>query len=328
MPRIGMNPSRNRDTGFAPARVTAAVLTHVTNGEGYFEHRFEVLRLCIESLIATAGDDVDIMVFDNASSQQVVDYLNAMKSADRIQYLTLSSRNIGKMDALQMIFRSAPGEIIAYTDDDVLFLPGWLDAHLKILETFPKTGMVTGFYIRSQMAFSIKSTLEFANRFDVNAERGQLIEQKWEQHYLDNMGRTWERYREETLNLEDVRLTYEGVQALSSAGHHQFVAYKEVLLKALPEDWSGRLMGKMREFDDAVDKLGYLRLNTPQPVTRLLGNVLSEDNAAEAHQLGLIANAPTVTSRPSGFVQRIGRIPLVNGLARKLYNWLYKVINA
>ncbi len=55
MPRIGMNPSRNRDTGFAPEKVTAAILTHVPHGEGYFEHRFEVLRLCIESLLATAG---------------------------------------------------------------------------------------------------------------------------------------------------------------------------------------------------------------------------------------------------------------------------------
>ena len=227
-----------------------------------------------------------------------------------------------------MMFRSAPGEIIAYSDDDVLFMPGWLEAHLKILETFPKTGLVTGFYIRSQMAFSIKSTMEFADRFDVNTERGQLIEQKWEQHYLDNMGRTWERYREETLNLEDVRLTYEGVQALSSAGHHQFVAYKQVLLKALPEGWSGRLMGKMREFDDAVDNLGYLRLNTPQPVTRLLGNVLSEENAVEARQLGLNAKAETHVMRPSGLMQKLGRISLVNGLARKAYNWLYKLINA
>ncbi len=328
MPRIGMNPSRNRDSGFAPARVTAAVLTHVPHSEGYFEHRFEVLRLCIESLIATTGDKVDVMVFDNASNPQVVGYLNDLKTTNKIQYLTLSSRNIGKMDALQMIFRSAPGEIIAYSDDDVLFLPGWLDAHLKILETFPKTGMVTGFYIRSQMAFSVNSTLEFANRFDVDTERGQLIEQRWEQHYLDNMGRTWERYREETRNLEDVRLTYEGVQALSSAGHHQFVAYKQVLLKALPEEWTGRLMGKMREFDDAVDKLGYLRLNTPQPVTRLLGNVLSEENAGEARQLGLNAKAEINAVHPVGLLQKVGRIPLINGLARKIYNWLYKVINA
>lgn len=328
MPRIGMNPSRNRDSGLMPAKVTAAVLTHVPHGEGYFEHRFEVLRLCIESLIATAGDAMDIMVFDNASSPQVMEYLNGLKAADRIQYLTLSSRNIGKMDALQMIFHSAPGEIIAYSDDDILFLPGWLESHIKILETFPKTGLVTGFYIRSQMAFSVKSTLEFASRFDVDSERGMLIDQKWEQHYLDNMGRTWERYKEETQNLEDVRLTYQGVQALTSAGHHQFVAYKQVLLKALPDGWSGRLMGKMREFDDAIDRLGYLRLNTPTPVTRLLGNVLSEENAEEARQLGLTAKVVNTSNPSSGIKQRISRNPFINGLARRIYNWLYKVINA
>jgi hypothetical protein len=328
MPRTGMNPSRNRDTGFSPEKVTAAILTHVPHGEGYFEHRFEVLRLCIESLITTAGTSVDVMIFDNASSPKVVEYLNGLKAANKIQYLLLSSRNIGKMDALQMIFRSAPGEIIAYSDDDVLFLPGWLDAHLKVLTTYPKAGMVTGFYIRSQMAFSVNSTMEFANRFDVQSERGLLIEPKWEQHYLDNMGRTWERYREETRGLEDVRLTYEGVQALSSAGHHQFMAYKEVLLKALPESWTGRLMGKMREFDDAVDKLGYLRLNTPTPVTRLLGNVLSAENAAEARVLGLEASDEIKTSRPAGSIQKISRLPLINGLARKIYNWLYKFINA
>ena len=145
MPRTGINPSRNRDTGFSPAKVTAAILTHVPHGEGYFEHRFEVLRLCIESLIITAGEQMDVMIFDNASSPDVVEYLNGLKAADKIQYLILSSRNIGKMDALQMIVRSAPGEIIAYSDDDVLFLPGWLEAHLKVLTTFPKAGMVTGF---------------------------------------------------------------------------------------------------------------------------------------------------------------------------------------
>lgn len=327
MPRIGMNPARNRDSGLTPKRVTAIVLTHVPHGDGYFEHRFEVLRLCIESLIATTGEDADVMVFDNASSPQVVEYLNRSKLENRIQYLTLSSRNVGKIDALQMMFRSAPGEIIAYTDDDVLFLPGWLDTHLSILETFPKVGLVTGFYIRSQMTMSIDATLAFSRREDVQADRGQLVERRWEQHYLDNMGRTWERYREETKDVEDLRMTYRGVSALASAGHHQFVAYKDVLLKALPEGWSGRLMGKMRELDDTVDRLGYLRLNTPQPVTRLLGNVLSEENAAEARSLGLQAQA-VMPARSTGLSQKLGGIPLVNGLARKAYRWLYKVINS
>jgi hypothetical protein len=106
------------------------------------------------------------------------------------------------------------------------------------------------------------------------------------------------------------------------------MAYKEVLLKALPVGWTGRLMGKMREFDDMVDKLGYLRLNTPTPVTRLLGNVLSEENAAEARLLGLEVSHEIKTSRPAGTITKLGRLPLINGIARKLYNWLYKFINA
>ena len=170
--------------------------------------------------------------------------------------------------------------------------------------------------------------MEFADRFDVISERGQLIEKKWEQHYLDNMGRTWERYAEETRNLDDVRLTYEGVKALASAGHHQFVAYKQVILKALPDGWSGRLTGKMRELDEAVDKLGYLRLNTPVPVTRLLGNILSEENASEARQIGLDAVAVHLENHTATSIQKIARIPLVNGIARRMYNWLYKLINA
>jgi len=327
MPRIGMNPSRNRDSGLVPKRVTAAVLTHVPHGDGYFEHRMDVLRLCIESLIATAGEQVDLMVFDNASSPQVVAYLTRLKAEGRIQYLLLSSRNIGKMDALRMMTRAAPGEVLAYTDDDVLFLPGWLEKHLQILDAFPQVGMVTGFYIRSQMAFSMDATLEFSRRADVQVERGLLIEKRWEQHYLDNMGRTWERYQEETAGLEDVLLTFGGVSALASAGHHQFVANRDMLLQAMPEGWTGRLMGRMRELDDQVNRLGFLRLNTPEPVTRLLGNILSEENASEANALGLKAEAVKIT-RNDSMSRRIARLPLVNGLVHRLYRWLYYLINA
>ncbi len=132
-----------------------------------------------------------------------------------------------------MIFRAAPGEIIAYSDDDVYFQPGWLARHLEILETYPKVGMVTGFYIRSQLHWSIQSTLAFAKQPDVTSQRGILWDRHWEEHYIDNMGRTWEQYQQEVEGLEDTLLTYKGVSALVSAGHHQFVCYKEVIQQAL-----------------------------------------------------------------------------------------------
>jgi glycosyltransferase involved in cell wall biosynthesis len=322
-----MNPSRNRDSGYQPSRVTLAVLTHMPNEDGYFEHRFEVLRLCLESLIRNTESSCDLMVFDNASSPQVVDYLSNLRDENQIQYLILSSRNIGKIDALQMIFQSAPGEIVAYSDDDVFFLPGWLDEHLKILETFPKVGMVTGFYIRSQLNWSVQSTLAFAAQAEVTSTKGLLWERRWEEHYIENMGRTWEKYAEETNGLQDTLLTYKDVSALVSAGHHQFVAYRDVIRQALPATWTGRLMGKMRELDDAIDKAGYLRLNTPLPVTRLLGNVVSTENAELARSLGMEATAASV-AKSAGWMQKIARTRWINGLARRIYNGLYKIINA
>ena len=327
MPRIGMNPARNHESGCLPTRVTLAVLTHVPNDAGYFEHRFESLRLCLESLIHNTQPACDLLVFDNASSPQVVDYLRGQRDDNLIQYLILSSRNIGKIDALQVVFRAAPGEIVAYSDDDVYFMPGWLKEHLRILDTYPKTGMVTGFYIRSQLNWSIQSTLAFSQQPDVTVEKGILWDRQWDQHYIDNMGRTWEQYEKEIEGLEDICLTYQGVPALVSAGHHQFVAPKEVITRALPAEWSGRLMGKMRELDDQVNQMGYLRLNTRQPVTRLIGNVVSPEMAALAGQHGITAKAIQLKEQAGGLA-RIFRLPLINGIARKIYNWLFKVINA
>ena len=329
MPRIGMNPGRNRKSGYQPARITLAVLTHVPNLTGYFEHRFDVLRLCLESMIAHTPEPYDLVVFDNGSCPPVVDYLRRLRDEGAIHYLMLASQNIGKIGALQLMFRACPGEIIAYNDDDVFFLPGWLEAHMEILETYPKVGMVTGFYIRSHMSYGIKSTRAFASQPDVQSKEGMLIEREWEQHYIDNMGRGWEKYEQEIQGCQELEFTYKGVRALASAGHHQFVAPKRVLLDALPNEWSGQLMGKMLELDEAIDGMGYLRLSTREYVTRLLGNVVSEENVKVAKSLGL--DTETIKAykekKPSPLV-KLYRTPLVRRVASAIYNRLHVIINS
>ena len=175
MPRTGMNPSRGRKTDYKPARVTLAVLTYLPDTVAYYENRFDVTRLCLESLIANTLEPYDLLVFDNGSSQPMVDYLRGLRDSGDIDYLMLSSQNVGKIGALQMITRFAPGEVIAYTDDDIFFLPGWLETHLKIIDTYPGLGMVTGFYIRPHMSYGNESALRFAEQSDVKVERGLLI---------------------------------------------------------------------------------------------------------------------------------------------------------
>jgi hypothetical protein len=321
-----MNPSRGRKTDYKPARVTLAVLTYLPDTVAYYENRFDVTRLCLESLIANTPEPYDLLVFDNGSSQQMVDYLRSLRDSGDIDYLVLSGRNIGKIGALQMITRFAPGEIIAYTDDDVFFLPGWLDTHLNIIDTYPSVGMVTGFYIRPHMSYGNESALKFAEQADVKIERGLLIPKEGEQQYLANMGRTWEKYNEEIAGLQDVALTYKGVDTLVSAGHHQFVAPRKVLMEALPQEWTGNLMGQMRDLDTTADRLGYLRLTTRQPVTRLIGNVVSPEMAAEAAQYGISVTGRMIKPASSR-VTRLFRIPLVQRIAKSIYNQVYKIVN-
>ena len=327
MPRIGINPSRGQQTDYRPSRLTLAMLTYLPNQAGYFAERMAVTRLSLESLIANTPKPYDLFVFDNGSCPELVNYLCHLRDEGAITYLILSGSNIGKIGALHVMFSAAPGEIIAYSDDDIFFLPGWLDEHMKVLETYPKVGLVTGFYIRSHLRYATQSIEDFARRADVQVSSGQLLARELEQHYIDNMGRTWESYQQEVQGLEDLQFSFHGVKAWASAGHHQFIAYRQVLLDSLPV-WDGQLMGKMIELETAVDRMGYLRLSTCAQCTRLLGNVVSPENAQVALRLGLMAQAGKLSQASPGMAKKLMRIPLARRLVQALYNRLHGMINS
>ena len=158
MTRIGINPARGKVTDYRPERVTVAMVTYIPNLAGYFEGRLEVLRLALASLMAhTTSVPHDLMIFDNGSCPEVVGYLRQLQEQGLVDYLILSERNIGKIDALRILFNAAPGEVIAYSDDDIFFYPGWLEAQLEILDGFPQAGMVSGAPVRNAAGHAHRS---------------------------------------------------------------------------------------------------------------------------------------------------------------------------
>ncbi len=330
MARIGINPSRGKTLGFSPARTTVAVLVYAPHQAGYFQHRLDVTRMTIESILANTAEPFDLLVFDNGSCPEMVTYLEALYDQGAIDYLLLSKQNIGKLNALRIIVNSAPGEIVAYTDDDVFHLPGWLAEHLKIIDTYPNVGAVTGFYIRQRVAMSSASTIACAEKMDLITQRGLLMPRKWEEEYIENSGRTWEVYQSEVSGIEDVILTYGGLETWVSAHHFQMVCPKnvlqEVLTEMLPEGWSGQLMGRMVELDDLMDAKGYLRLCTRQQTMRLMGNTISEEVAALAAQSGLSVEAAIVKPAARGLLQRLTKVGWIRyflqGVVNRIYRWL------
>lgn len=329
MPRLGINPSRGQVLDFKPPRVTVAVLVYAPNQTGYFEHRLAVTRLTIESILANTEGEFELLVFDNGSCPEMREWLQARYNEGQIDTLILSSHNIGKLNALWRIAHAALGEVIAYTDDDVYHLKGWLPEHLRVLDTYPNVGAVTGFYIKQRVGMSSEKTLAWVDGGSAEqVERGQLIPRKWEEEYMDNSGRDEARYQSEIAGLEDVVVTYHGVKAWVSAHHFQVLLPKNVLLEVLtdmlPQGWSDQMMGRMVELDDRMDAKGYLRLTTYPQTMRLLGNVIDEEVQALAARDDLQAKAAA-----SGKSEGAGlmRFRLIRGAAQRLVNTLYRLLN-
>jgi len=340
MARIGINPARGKNTQARPQRVTVAMVTYIPELSGYFEHRLDVLRLSLASLAAHTSVAHDLMIFDNDSCAEAVGYLQDLQAQGTLSYLIRSVRNLGKIDALRILFSAAPGEIIAYSDDDILFYPGWLEAHLRIVEAFPQTGMVSGVPVRNAAGHAHASldALAAAPPAGLQVERRRCIPDEWEADWALSTGRDPQAHLQATQQDLDLLLRQQApngtiVEATGAANHFQFVARKERILAALPSQWTGKLMGSMIELDEAIDGQGWLRLSTLQRYTRHLGNTLSPEVLAEARRMGLPApgqgGGPTAkTDRGDRRRHPLLRIPgarrLLSGLYRRLFDILYR----
>lgn len=326
MARIGMNPTRHRKTDYRPAEVTVVVLIYIPHLSGYWEHRFDVLKLCLATLFKHTEVPYDLLVFDNACCEEVKGYLRELQDSGRIRYILSSSENIGKLGAMSLISGVVPGDVIAYTDDDTFFYPGWLSAHLDILRSFPKVGMVSGSPERTLFDHGIQSNLRYAElESDVQLSYGKTIPEEWEREWAISLGKDVPRYLEEVSKLDDIILEQNGKRVYATACHNQFVMPKEVAMDFLQNRWSGRLMGGMNEFDNAIDGAGYLRLTTLDRTTRLIGNLVSPAMAEVARSYGIDIEAKTPFSETSMAMKFLNWKP-VHWFLQGLYNRLFKIL--
>jgi glycosyltransferase involved in cell wall biosynthesis len=271
--RIGQNPAKFVKEVAKPARITVAVLNYIPFLSGFYAETLEVLKVCLERIRETADLPFDLLVFDNGSCEEARQYLLDEHQAGRIQFLFLSEKNLGKGGAWNVILAGCPGEIIAYTDSDAYFYPGWLSRSVQILETFPRVGMVTARPFRTKEDF-YTCTVDWGEKTPgVTLERGSLV--PWET-FLEfdlTLGQSEEEIRRHYAATGDVRLTYNGVTAFAGASHWQFTAYKNVMQSFLPFNMD-RPMGQVRQLDQRMNEAGYLRLMVSDPLAQNLSNTL------------------------------------------------------
>ena len=311
MTRIGQNPAKFVKDVAKPARITVAVLNYIPFLSGFYAEMGDVLKACLHSIYQTKIDEeFDILVFDNGSCDDIKQFLLKEQAEGRIQYLIFSEKNLGKGGAWNQIFEGAPGEIIAYTDNDCFFTPDWLANSLKILETYPNVGMVTARPFRTNEEL-YTATLNWARENkDVTLEEGDLIPYEVFREFDLSLGQSEEEISDHYARTTDHRLTYQGVSAMVGASHWQFTAYKEKLLEFVPFRMD-RPMGQVRQLDTRMNEKGYLRLMTEKPCAMNMSNTLDNSVVVAEKQ-------ETVTTKNS-----FAEIPFVKKTLLGIYNRIF-----
>lgn len=313
--RVGQNPAKSLKEVEKPAEITVAITTYIPFLSGYYEQSLDVLKTSLNSLLQAGGPEFDLLVFDNGSCAEAREFLLAQRDQGKIQFLILSDKNLGVGGAWDIIFSASPGKVIAYSDYDILYRPGWLEESLRVLETFPQVGMVTARPLRSPEEY-YSSLLKWAeDEPEAVLERGKFLE--WET-YLEHslsVGAGVEESREWYDSREDYKVTYRGLSILAGSGHFQFMAYRDVLAEVLPLNMDHPMGKQVRWLDIRLNEKGFSRVCLTKPFIKHTGNRLDDADP------GIRAAEGLPTRKPGSALLEI---PLVKKTLLKIYELIFK----
>jgi hypothetical protein len=338
--RQGQNPAKMGLPAYQPKRLGILLLVYIPNQDGFFAESLEIFRYQVASLHRNTPVEFNLFVFDNGSCAEVQEAMRAMQSEGLIDWLTLSSHNMGKAGALNWAIKAMPNELICYSDGDVYFRSGWFEKSLGILEAFPKVGMVTSqpcFFDsldgkgQAHLALSESAIFELSDCLsnpDAAEEYVRSIGDKLELHTR------YSQHHWQVAKNKDV-----GVDAIVGASPFQFIGYKAMLEQITPLSNATAMKGD-RQIFIRMEQLGFLQLSTREAFVYHMGNKLDETAVREIQRdrLGEILAKPVPELNPSQnqassskrfalrMLHRFGQISFFKRMIQRIYNLLFEYL--
>lgn len=128
------------------------------------------MRLCLEALTQLDYPHLDILIVDNAPQTSATKEL-IQTSYPQVRYVC--EPRPGLDWARNRAILEAKGEIIAYTDDDVVVDPGWVKNLARVFAENPEVMAVTGLVVPYELETESQVLFEHYGGF------GRGFEQKW-----------------------------------------------------------------------------------------------------------------------------------------------------
>jgi GT2 family glycosyltransferase len=100
-----------------------------------------LLEVILPSLARQTYADLEVVVIDDASSDDSSEYVRAFPS---VRFVSTGPRNVGVSAALNVAVASARGELVALLNNDLELEPDWLEHLVAAIDRHPEAGSVAG----------------------------------------------------------------------------------------------------------------------------------------------------------------------------------------
>jgi hypothetical protein len=271
--RVGYNPHKDQTVGASEYLHQVVIPVYIPNEEGYFKDSFAILKLCLESLLATIHSKTFISIVNNGSCVIVVDYLNDLYQRQIIQEL-IHTENIGKLNAILKGVVGNSIELVTISDSDVLFLPNWQMETVKVFKAVPKAGVV-GIVPQFKMYEGHCGNILFDTIFQSKLRFVPVKNKDGLIRFYDSLG--WDRnynpdYLEYNLALE----INPELSVLLGSGH--FVAtYKKDIFESVITYIGYKMGGTSEGYLDTLPlEKDYWRVTTQDNYAYHMGNTIEE----------------------------------------------------
>jgi hypothetical protein len=103
------------------------------------------LRDCVGSVLGQEGVDVEVIIVDNASTDDTVQIAHALAAQDPRVRVIARTENLGHISAFNVGLTEATGTYTLMLSADDLLAPGSLARSTALMEAHPEVGLVYGF---------------------------------------------------------------------------------------------------------------------------------------------------------------------------------------
>ncbi len=314
-----------------PEALLAATVVYIPRLTDYYADSLNILKASLRSLQQTVSVPFDLLVYDNGSCPEVLEYLQFELAAGRIQWLWLSDGNMKKIGAWNHIFGAAQSDFVYYFDCDILHRPGWFERSMEVFEVFEDAGIVNAAPIpmkdTEKQAQTLSTTLEMLARTeDVVLEKGNFTSDAWFLEFGESLGADPEKFLRKARRFEQVKACRGGLEVFVQVWHAQFLARTAVLRKIFPQNREWAAKSSDHDLDLLIDRSAVLRLGITQPLVAHLGNTISPRYQNAVAALLDETMRPRLAKGKGGWLRFYMRLPLVRRLVLRLHALTFKLI--